>query len=89
MGLASCAMGSVQRMDGLCMSCWVMSAYIAACRQLSQPSAMSGPLQRGYCWPVQALFRPAQLKALVDIHAAEEGVPEGYLSTGVSSLPCA
>ena len=39
----------------------------------------------------QALFRPAQLKALVDIHAQDEGLPEGYLTAGVSCLiasPC-
>lgn len=35
----------------------------------------------------QALFRPAQLKALVDIHAAEEGLPEGYLTPGVCASP--
>jgi hypothetical protein len=65
-----------------------MSPYPAACRQLSQLCAASELSQWACCWPVQALFRPAQLKALVDIHAAEEGLPEGYLSTGVSDLPC-
>jgi len=85
--LLASAMWYVQRMDCLSVCCSVMSSCAAACGQLSQLSAVSEPPQRASCWPAQALFRPAQLKALVDIHAAEEGLPEGYLSTGVSDLP--
>lgn len=31
-------------------------------------------------WPLQALFRRAQLKALVDIHSSTEGMSGGYLT---------
>ncbi|KAK9825434.1 hypothetical protein WJX81_007178 [Elliptochloris bilobata] len=69
-----------------------IGAYSAwfVCALMTVTSPLTYPISKILDWLLGtehgALFRPAQLKALVDIHAQDEGLPEGYLTAGEANV---